>query len=310
MLRRFCRRVGSSVGAVVVLAGSSEAQQATPSPGSGDVDVWVVEAHLKTRTSNWHAPDPRGPISYVRVRTMQRGAQTRMDFLPDSSAGWDFPGLGVGLGILTTIGDTSVTVVGVDSSQKQWMPFRLGANFYGSPLFFVYRDPASDTLDTVSPHDPRLRVDDVSVTVDRVGDGPTLLGHPTVRYRQTQRAALRGDYDTLMTTVVRTISVLDVDVATDVTDAPPVDPFGVLRAAETNLGLTMTANVAPALRAAAAKYPRGVVLHIEGTIANGSNDGSVTRLMDVTVDKFEHRRVSAAVFTVPPNFKRGAFQLP
>lgn len=302
MRRRIFRRAGVGVIAVVGLAGVGDAQ----APVSGKVDAWVVQAHLKMRVSDWRAPDPRGPIQRMLVRTLRHGSVVRTEFLPDPNAGWEGAfGFPTTTALLTTSTDTGVVVMGLDSAQKQVVWLGLSRDFPSDVWSFGNFRDTRDTTDQPSPHDPVMQVRDVSVDVMKVGAGPVVQGHATTRYRQSQRATVLVRYDSLMSTTVIWTASMDVDIATDIPRAPPIDVFGISRAAESPLEIALTHALEPALRAAAAKYPNGVVLHVEGQQLNGSLLGTVTRLFEIDVDSWKQEQVDASLFVVPTGYKRG-----
>ncbi|HXC25456.1 MAG TPA: hypothetical protein VNU46_06035 [Gemmatimonadaceae bacterium] len=294
-----------SVGIMAGLFAIQTGAQATQAPAPQQhVDAWVVTAHIKVRMLNPGATDSTGPIGSAVLHFARSGPTSRIAFAQNPNAGaWEMPQfIPIGTVFLLTPTDTVAPVTVLDSAQKTFTKMGTQDGFF--PRFNVNgRHP--------SPDDPVTQMRDVSVTVDSIGIGPTILGHPTIHYRQTQHATLQTDAGPMMTMIMKTASVIDLDIATDIPNAPTITAIGLQHVLEIPLGFVLTPQLTAATQTAEAKYPHGVILHMDSHQITGTPMGTMTRLAIVDVDHWERSPVDAALFTVPatytatPGFGRG-----
>jgi hypothetical protein len=272
---------------MVAQRGSAQA-----TPNGGQTNAWVTAALVKIQMGT-SPTAPEGPTGTALVRSVRAGAVERLEFNQNPNAGqWDSgPMMPPGLVVLTTSSDTGVSIIVLDSMQKTFTT----ANIHEPPSFPPGMRMAGIPI-------PQAHVSDIVVTVDSIGPGPVVLGHPTVRYHQTRRVTLQTDMTKMMTMIMRSESSADIDIATDIPNAPRITGWGIERLVEMIDGLAISNDLAPAMRAAVAKYPRnGVVLHVEG-YQNGPQGYRVVKL-DVT--KAEAAHVDAALLAPPAGFTKG-----
>ncbi|HXC25455.1 MAG TPA: hypothetical protein VNU46_06030 [Gemmatimonadaceae bacterium] len=300
MLRRNIRYAG-----FLVTLSSSLATAQHPTTKPQQVNVWFTTAHVKARTLDVAHDNMPGSIEWASVRTLGWGTVHRVDFNPDSSTGEWGAGqiLPIGSAWLSTGTDTMTSMMILDSAKKKYFFPTLHS---GLPMMGLlqYHNPA-DTTPHTSPNDPVSRIVDLTVTIDSLGPGPTIRGHPTLQYRQTQRATVETTLGKMMAITIKMEGQEDLDIATDIPNAPPIDGQGVQRIAEFAVELAITPKLVPAIHSATVKYPHGVILHMDGRQTIGSPQGPLVRIMTMDADQWGTMSVDASLFTTPPSYTRG-----
>lgn len=285
------------LGILACLSAVVASAQSHPTTGGADtgqqVDAWVVTAHMKVRTvlpGAMSAPDNPGPIGSALVTFTHAGTNSYIAFAPNPDAGpWEMSQfIPIGMTFLINSADTLSPVTTLDSARKIFNKVEVQNGFFPSP-------PRGHHP---SPDDPVTHVKDVVVTVENVGAGPTLQGHPTVHYRQTQRATIQTDAGPMMTIILRMVDTTDLDIATDIPNAPTIEAMGLPQVDWIPVGFPMMRPLMSAIQGVQGKYPRGVILHME----DHQGMGTMTRLISLDVDHWERTKVNASLFTVPSNY--------
>lgn len=276
--------MGGTVAALVLVGAAAHAQK---------VNAWVITAQVKSRMGT-SATDPEGPLNSAVLHITKAGNVERLEIGPNPNAGqWESgPNVPPGIVYFTTVSDTGVVVTVADSNQKTYMTM----NVHEPPTF----PPGAPTIPKEAI--PVITVSNVGVTVDSLGPGPVTLGHPTVRYRQTQHVTVQTDIGTSMTTILRLRSAAEVTIATGIPDAPRVTGFGIEQIVGGGEMMAVWSDLAAAMRTATAKYPRGIVVHVEGVDSMPMGGLKVVKL---DVEKIEQSQVDATMLAPPAAYTKG-----
>ena len=147
----------------------------------------------------------------------------------------------------------------------------------------------------------KMDLSDTKATVDSLGAGPTILGHPTTHYRvgtgMTMKIDAMGQQQT-----VNIASTADYYYATDIKGA--LNPFASLSGADMTQAFTGTSkDFADKLKAAQAKLPKGTPLKATST-ATMSIVGMPSRVTntDAVVTGIKWVDADPKVFNVPANY--------
>lgn len=302
------RRTLWSAGVLVPLVTALAAAQrpAVPPPVQQPVSAWFVTAHVKARALDLGLHGNPGPIEWASIRTLRWGSATRIDFTPDSTvAQWGGGGgqiLPVWISWLSPGRDTTKPIVVLDSAQKKYYIPTLHSGFPGMGIMRMPRGPG-DTMP--SPNDPVSRIVQLTVHIDSLGSGPVIRGHATLHYRQTQRTTIETTLGEMTAITIKIDDQQDLDIATDIRNAPPIDGQGVQRVAGFFSELATTPQLAAAIQASPVHYPRGLILHLDDRQTIGSIQGPQSRLMSMDIDHWGTTDVDPARFTIPTSYTLG-----
>ena len=188
-------------------------------------------------------------------------------------------------GVMTMIiSDSGKTVTYLDSKNSQYIRMRPAEMFAQTQQMGVKMD-----------------LTDTKATVDSLGAGPTILGHPTTHYRvgtgMTMNINAMGQQQT-----VNIASTADYYYATDIKGA--LNPFAGLSGADMTHAFTSTSkDFAEKLKAAQAKLPKGTPLKATST-ATMSIAGMPSRVTntDAVVTGIKWVDADPKVFNVPANY--------
>jgi hypothetical protein len=188
-------------------------------------------------------------------------------------------------GAMTMIlSDSGKTVTYLDSKNSQYIRMRPAEMFAQTQQMGV-----------------KMNLTDTKATVDSLGAGPTILGHPTTHYRvgtgMTMNINAMGQQQT-----VNIASTADYYYATDIKGA--LNPFASLSGADMTQAFTGTSkDFAEKLKAAQAKLPKGTPLKATST-ATMSIAGMPSRVTntDAVVTGIKWVDADPKAFNVPANY--------